>query len=170
MNSIIVAYSKNRVIGCNGKIPWNIPSERDRMKKICSGKKIIMGRRSFDEIGHALSYCTIVIVSRTMKNAPKGCILAHSFEEAVEICRKDGDCIFAGGTEIYTQALKKELVDTVYATEIGIEFSGDCRFPELPEYFVKSEEQPSNSLQSGDFAKNDSQNIPYCYVTYIKRK
>ena len=134
MNSIIVAYDKNRVIGLNGKIPWNLPSERDRMKKICSGKKIIMGRKSFEEIGHALSYCTIIIVSTTLKKAPQGCLLAHSLQEAVEFCNngESKGCIFAGGEQIYKQALALNLVDIIYATEIQDNYEGNSFFPELP--------------------------------------
>ena len=50
MITLIAACSKNRVIGCNGKIPWNIPTERDRFKELTKGKFVIMGRKSFEEI------------------------------------------------------------------------------------------------------------------------
>ena len=89
--TILVAYSKNKVIGAQGTIPWKLPSERNRFKEICQGKKIIMGRKSFEEIGHGLPYCTIIIVSRTMKKCPEGCLLAESFEEAVKLAESDGD-------------------------------------------------------------------------------
>ena len=50
MISLLVAYTKNkRVIGAQGKIPWNLPSERNRFKEICRGKYVIMGRKSFEE-------------------------------------------------------------------------------------------------------------------------
>lgn len=157
--SILVAYTKKgRVIGSDGKIPWNIPSERFRFKKLCNQKFIIMGRKSFDEIGHALSYCTIIIVSKTMKAAPEGCMLAESFEKAMEMAKAytnaneststqassarenkstaaqasgaaGGEILIAGGEEIYRQALP--FADTIYATEIHTEFAGNRFFPEL---------------------------------------
>ena len=65
MISLLVAYTKNkRVIGAQGKIPWNLPSERNRFKEICRGKYVIMGRKSFEEIGKPLPYCKLVIVSK----------------------------------------------------------------------------------------------------------
>ena len=52
MISLLVAYTKNkRVIGAQGKIPWKLSSERNRFKQICNGKYVIMGRKSFEEIG-----------------------------------------------------------------------------------------------------------------------
>ncbi|MCR5062618.1 MAG: dihydrofolate reductase [Treponema sp.] len=138
--SLLVAYTKKgRVIGSDGKIPWNIPSERFRFKKLCNQKFIIMGRKSFDEIGHALSYCTIIIVSKSMKSAPEGCMLAESFEKAMEIAKAStaaqasgaavGEILIAGGEEIYRQALP--FADKIYATEIHTEFAGNRFFPEL---------------------------------------
>lgn len=131
--TILVAYSKNKVIGAQGTIPWKLPSERNRFKEICQGKKIIMGRKSFEEIGHGLSYCTIIIVSRTMKKCPEGCLLAGSFEEAVRLAEDDeNNCkiLIAGGQEIYKQALP--YTQTIYATEIQKDYPGDRFFPELP--------------------------------------
>lgn len=89
MISILVAYTKNhRIIGNGGEIPWNLPSERLRFKEICKNRFIIMGRKSFDEIGHGLPYCTIIIISRTLKNAPEGCLLAKSLENGIELAKK----------------------------------------------------------------------------------
>ena len=77
------------MIGKCGKIPWNLSTERNRFKQICSGKKIIMGRKSFDEIGHALPYCTIIIVSKTLKTAPEKCLLAQNLKQAFSFYDKN---------------------------------------------------------------------------------
>lgn len=157
MISLLVAYTKNeRVIGSGGRIPWNLPSERSRFKAICAQKKVIMGRKSFDEIGHALSYCTLVIVSKTMQDAPEGCLLARSFEEAVEICGK-GEILVAGGGEIYKTALP--YATRIYATEIDETFSGDTFFPPLPESEWDCKKEESH-IDSG---------IKYEYLTFIRK-
>lgn len=180
MISLLVAYTKkDHVIGSGGKIPWNLPSERRRFKAICSGKKVIMGRKSFDEIGHALSYCTLVIVSKKMKEAPEGCLLASSFEKAVEICaEKDArwlslskpplnnagtldesgeEILVAGGGEIYKIALP--FAERIYATEIHADFEGDTFFPPLleSEWDCKKEESHSDN------------EITYDYLTFTRK-
>lgn len=164
--AILVAYSSNRVIGAQGTIPWNLPSERNRFKEICNGKKIIMGRRSFEEIGKALSYCTIVVVSKTLGSVPSGCLLADSLEKAIEICgglspiaapmAQKEEILVAGGEEIYRQALP--YCNTIYATEILQEFEGDRFFPKL------NEKAWNKTVQ----AEHTECGIKYQYVTYVR--
>ena len=169
MISILVAYTKNkRIIGSKGRIPWNLPSERNRFKAICQNKQILMGRRSFEEIGHGLPYCTIIIISKTLKTAPEGCLLAHSLEEGIKIAKSSiiladshkGDLeeiLIAGGAEIYTQALAMTETKKVYATEIDADFEGDVYFPKLEGKWAMEEE-----------ATKSENNITYKYVTYFK--
>ena len=157
--SILVAYSKNRVIGAQGAIPWKLPYERNRFKEICSGKKIIMGRKSFEEIGHALPYCTIIIVSRLMEKAPAACLLAGSLEEAIEMAESDqsqGEILIAGGGQIYQQALP--YTNKIYATEIQAEYQGDTYFPELDTNLWKVR-NTEDHIDSG---------VKYKYLTFVK--
>ena len=135
MFSLLVAYTKNkRVIGAQGKIPWKLSSERNRFKEICRGKYVIMGRKSYEEIGHPLSYCTLVIISRSL-SLSKGLIVCTSLENAIAYCKSQNqeEILIAGGGSIYEQALP--YADKIYATEIDADFDGDVFFPELgPEW------------------------------------
>ena len=169
--ALLVAYDKNRIIGSDGKIPWSLTSERTRFKQVCHNKHIIMGRKSFEEIGRALPYCTIVIVSKTMKNAPEGCLLADSIEKAIEYCvnaEENSDnatatqtartstkkeILVAVGEEIYRQTLP--FAKTIYATEIDASFPGDRHFPKLTGHWTKTVE-----------ANCEENFIKYSYVTY----
>jgi dihydrofolate reductase len=163
--SLLAAYTKNnRVIGSQGKIPWNIPSERNRFKSICSGKKIIMGRKSFEEIGHALSYCTIVIISKTKQECPPGCMLFKNLKQAIKSIAEektiDGnnipEILICGGERIYRQTIK--YASRIYATEIYKDFDGDRYFPALNKKWTKTIEET-----------REENGIKYDYVTYIKK-
>ena len=120
-----------------------------------------MGRKSFEEIGRALPYCTIVIVSKTMKAAPEGCVLVDSIEKAIEYCVniEENDASFekeilvAGGEEIYRQTLP--YAKTIYATEIDTSFPGNRHFPKLTGRWTKTIE-----------ANCEENDIRYTYVTY----
>ena len=136
MISLLVAYTKNkRVIGAQGKIPWKLSSERNRFKDICRGKYVIMGRKSYEEIGHPLSYCTLVIVSSSASlrslSLSKGLQVCTSLEDAINYCKaqKQDEILIAGGATIYQQALP--YADKIYATEIEADFDGDVFFPEV---------------------------------------
>ena len=126
MISLLVAYTKNkRVIGAQGKIPWKLSSERNRFKDICRGKYVIMGRKSYEEIGHPLPYCKLIVVSSKKQ----------SLEDAINYCKSQNqeEILIAGGGSIYQQTLP--YADKIYATEIDADFEGDVFFPELgPEW------------------------------------
>lgn len=154
--ALLVAYAQNRVIGAQGKIPWKLSSERNRFKELCKNRTIIMGRKSFEEIGHALSYCSIMIISKTMKTPPEGCRLCHSLTEALELLKNEEEILIAGGGEIYTQALP--LADRIYATEIKADFEGDTFFPPLDSTWKKEEEILKK--------ENDTE---YCYLTFTRK-
>lgn len=126
---LIAACDLNNVIGNEGKIPWNIPEERNRFKEICRNKIVIMGRKSFDEIGHSLPYCTILIISKSLKNSPEGCLLADSISSAIEICKNQEEIIIAGGSSIYEQTIQN--ADKIYLTKINKTFKGDSFFPDF---------------------------------------
>ena len=52
MIGLIVARSKNNVIGKNGNIPWKIKGEQKQFRELTTGNVVIMGRKSYEEIGH----------------------------------------------------------------------------------------------------------------------
>ena len=142
MISLLVAYTKNkRVIGAQGKIPWKLSSERNRFKAICAGKYVIMGRKSYEEIGHPLPYCTLVIVSGGPSRASGKTIYCKSLENAINYCKSQGqeEILIAGGGCIYEQALP--YADKIYATEIDADFEGDVFFPPLPKEWTSTIEE-----------------------------
>lgn len=121
-----------------------------------------MGRKTFEEIGHALSYCTIIIVSKTMKQAPEGCELGELIIQngLLSVKLQSGevfsdDLIIAGGEEIYRQSIP--FADTIYATEIDADFSGDRIFPPLSDDWTKVEDE-----------KITDDECLYSYVVYKK--
>ena len=65
MIALIAALSKNRVIGKEGRIPWKIKGEQKRFKELTTGNVVIMGRRSYEEIGRPLPGRITIVVSST---------------------------------------------------------------------------------------------------------
>ena len=88
-----------------------------------------MGRISFDEIGHALPYCTILIVSKSLKTAPEKFLLAQNLEQAFSFYDDDEEVLVAGGGEIYHQLIEE--TSTIYATLIEENYEGDTFFPHI---------------------------------------
>lgn len=154
MIAIIVAYADERVIGYKGKIPWNIDGEKSRFRKLTTGNVVIMGRRTYEEIGHPLPDRTTIVVSNTNKYTDEGLITAHSLNEAIDMAG-DNDIYISGGARLYEEALP--IADKLYITRIEGKFKGDTFFPEINEdlYDISIDELVNGEIQ-------------YAYLTYTR--
>lgn len=130
MISIIVAVAKNGVIGKAGKMPWKIPGEQRQFKELTTGHVVIMGRKSFEEIGHPLPDRKNIVVSKTKVFSGENLITAKSLEEALTLAGEE-EIFIAGGAELFQKALP--LADRIYITYVDLEVpNGDCFFPDFP--------------------------------------
>ncbi len=127
--AMIVAASENNIIGVNGDLPWRLSADLQRFKRLTMGHHLIMGRKTFESIGRLLPGRTTVILTQQPSYEFAGARIAHSIEQAVEICRGD-DCPFVtGGAEIYRLALP--LVSKIHLTRVHAQISGDTTLPEI---------------------------------------
>ena len=97
MIAIIVAMSENRVIGREGKIPWDLPEDRKKFQMLTMGNAIVMGRRTYDEIGHLLPGRMTYLLSGTKKVELENCHTVQSLEEVWEKEKNTGRDIFICG-------------------------------------------------------------------------
>lgn len=155
MIALIVAYANNQVIGNKGRIPWKIKGEQKRFKELTTGNVVVMGRRSYEEIGSALPNRMTIVISNTNNYDSANVKTAKSLEEAIEIAG-DKDIYISGGARLYEEALP--IVEKMYITEIKLNVEGDTYFPDFDHSKFTKE---INQKVDGD--------IPYVYVTYTKR-
>ena len=129
MTGLIVARSINNVIGKNGRIPWKIEGEQKQFKELTTGNVVVMGRKTYEEIGHPLPNRKTIVISKTHKYEADGLVTVSSLDEALELA--EGQKVFiAGGYELYKEALP--LVDVMYITEVQLVVEdGDVFFPDF---------------------------------------
>ena len=121
--------AKNRVIGAGNAIPWHLPEELKRFKRITLGHHIIMGRKTWESIGRLLPGRTTVIVTRNQDYAAPGAKVAHTLDTAIALCAGDSEIFVIGGGELYRAALPK--ADRLYLTVVDAEPAGDTRMPDF---------------------------------------
>ena len=157
MIGLIVAYSKNRAIGKDGQIPWRIKGEQKRFRELTTGNVVVMGRRSYEEIGKPLPNRYTIVVSNTKKFEAENCTTVGSLKEALEIADKNKNVYISGGAGLYREAI--DIVDKMFITEIDAEIEGDTFFPEFEE---KDFYREVECHVDGE--------IPYTYVTYTRKE
>jgi len=140
--SLIVAVSLNDVIGRDGGLPWHLPADLKHFKRTTMGHHLIIGRRTWEEVGKPLPGRTMVVVTRSRRFAPEGAQVVRSVEQALELAAEDDEPFIGGGSQIYRLALARDLVDRIYLTRIHAEVEGDTFFPEfnLDDWELVSEE------------------------------
>lgn len=159
MIGLIVAYTKNRVIGNKGQIPWKIKGEQRRFRELTTGNVVIMGRRTYEEIGHPLPNRFTIVVSNSARFEEENCTTATSLTHAIKKAEElhPGKNIYiSGGAGLYKEAI--DLVDCMYVTEIDAEIAGDTFFP---------------TFNESDFSKEVDEivegEIPFSYITYTRK-
>lgn len=128
--SLIAAISRNRVMGREGRIPWDLPADRQRFKALTMGHPLIMGRKTFESIGRPLPGRQTIILTRERGYRAAGCKVAHDLPGALAACGDALEVFVCGGEEVYRQAL--DIADRIYLTVINREVVGDVFFPEVP--------------------------------------
>lgn len=131
MIGLIAARSKNNVIGKKGRIPWKIKGEQKQFRELTTGNVVIMGRKSYEEIGHPLPNRMNIVVSNSADYTGENLVTARSLKEAIQIAG-EADVYVSGGYGLFKEALP--IADKIYLTEIDMEVpDGDVFFPEFDE-------------------------------------
>lgn len=164
MESIVVAYERNRGIGLENHLLWPINAMSDDMKRfrnITIGNTVVMGALTLESIGKALpNRRNLVLTSRLDYRMPHVEVF-HSWDELVAALEPDEHTVFAGGASIYRQALNR--ADRIYVTEVDVSLRADTFFPEIDKEIwceVEREHHPisKNNVYSMDFVTYDRKN------------
>jgi dihydrofolate reductase len=133
--SLIAAVAANGVIGRDGGLPWHLPEDLKRFKRLTSGHHLIIGRATWESIGRPLPDRTFVVVTRTPGQNRPGLLFVPSVEAGIRHALEAGDDepFVAGGEGIFREALEHDRVDRLYLTRIDREYEGDARFPAFDE-------------------------------------
>ena len=162
--SHIVAVSSNDVIGVNNTLPWDIPEDMKFFREKTKGKALIMGRKTFESVGHPLPHRLNVVITR-QKNYPSvapNVVVQPDLKSAIEHCAsqvsKYGQEVFIiGGGEIFKDSM--DIVDVIYLTRIHKEFPGDIKYPLVDEKKFTLAER-----------RDRTEPVPFSFLTYVRRK
>ena len=126
--TIIVAKSNNGIIGKDGGLPWRLPEDLKRFKRLTTGNIVVMGRKTYDSIGRALPNRKNIVISRNTSLKIEGVEVEHDLIDVLK-CNQEENVYVIGGGQIYVDALP--LTEKLEITEVDVELVGDTSFPEI---------------------------------------
>lgn len=157
--SLIVAMDKNRLIGNDNQLPWNLPADLAFFKRTTLGKPIVMGRKTYESIGRPLPGRRNIVMTRNPQFSAEGCDVVSDIDSALAICDADAEVMLIGGATLYEQTIAR--ATTMYITEINHIFSGDTWFPEFSR-------RHWSIVDSQEYAADDSNPYSFRFVKYVR--
>jgi dihydrofolate reductase len=162
MLSLIVAVSKNNVIGKNNELIWHLPDDLKRFKELTSGHTIIMGRKTFESLGRILPNRKHVVISKSGKLDidDDRVEVVSNISEIDKYILDDDEHFVIGGAAMYKIFIEK--VTKMYITRINQNFEGDA-------YFPKFDEDDWLVIENKKGVRNEANPYDYNYITYVRK-
>ena len=135
---LVYARARNGVIGKDGVLPWHLPEDLARFKKVTMGAPVIMGRRTWESLPprfRPLPGRRNIVITRQADWSEPGAEKVHSLEHAIALCEPAAHAWVIGGAQVFLHALP--LAQIVEVTEIDTDFEGDTHAPDLGSDWVE---------------------------------
>lgn len=159
--SLILAMADNGVIGRSSpdpdrpgpssSLPWHLPKDLRRFKKLTLHHPIVMGRRTFESIGRPLPKRRSLVLTRDPGYRAGGAEVFHSLDAALEAAG-GGEVFVIGGVAVFVEALPR--AGRIYLTRVHDDVAGDVRLPGLDLdgwELVSSEAHPADERHAHPF-------------------
>ena len=129
--SLVVAASTNNAIGKDNQLLWNLPNDMKYFKNVTWGMPVIMGRKTFDSLGKALTGRKNIVITRQQGWKADNVIVVKSLDDAIFVAKETdaNEIMVIGGGEIFKIAFEK--AKRIYITRVKAELEGDTYFPAI---------------------------------------
>nr|NDG60359.1 dihydrofolate reductase [Betaproteobacteria bacterium] len=139
---LIVAHARQRVIGCDGAMPWQLPEDLRHFRAQTLNASVVMGRKTFESLGRKLPNRYHVVISRNVAYRYKKYHPDLVVDDLYEVFFiKKGPIFLIGGAEVLKEALESNLVSKIHLTTVFDETKGNVFLPKIPESFKVREDR-----------------------------
>lgn len=156
---LIAAVARNGVIGRGGRLPWRMPADLARFKRLTLGHTVLMGRRTWESLGRPLPGRRNVVLTHDERWTAPGCEVVHSVEEGLAVADGGDELFVIGGASVYAAFLP--FADRLILTHIDADVTGDAVFPAIdPRDWRLVEETPGSV--------DPANPLPHRFVVYAR--
>ena len=163
---LVAAVAANGVIGRGNALPWRLKSDLMNFRAVTMGKPLVMGRKTYQSIGKPLKDRTNIVITRDPDFAVPGVLRAASFEDALDLARKDATArgtdqiMIIGGSGIFAVAMS--LADRLEITHVHAAPEGNVTFPPIDPRIWRE-------VSRSEYAAGPQDDASFAVATYIKR-
>ena len=129
--TLIVAVADSGVIGRDNGLPWHLPEDLKRFKRLTMGKPMVMGRRTFESIGKPLPGRQNIVVTRDTNYRRDGVTVVHDVDGALRAAGDVPEIMVIGGAELFRALLPR--AGRIHLTRVHGNIEGDVMWPALDE-------------------------------------
>ncbi len=129
--TLIVAVADSGVIGRDNGLPWRLPEDLKRFKRLTMGKPMVMGRRTFESIGRPLPGRQNIVVTRDANYRRDGVTVVHDPDAALRAAGAAPEIMVIGGAELFRLFLPS--AGRVHLTRVHGDVAGDIHWTALDE-------------------------------------
>ena len=127
--SIIVAVADSGVIGRDNALPWHLPEDLKRFKRLTMGKPVVMGRKTYESIGKPLPGRQNIVVTRDTNYRRDGVSVVHGADDALRAAAGAPEIMVIGGAELFREFLPR--AGRVHLTRVHGDVAGDIHWAAL---------------------------------------
>ncbi|MDT0575795.1 dihydrofolate reductase [Croceicoccus sp. F390] len=155
---LVAARAQNGVIGKDNRLPWRIPADLARFKRLTMGSPMIMGRRTFESLPGILPGRRHIVMTRNVHWHAEDAEVVHGLDAALQRANTARIAVI-GGADVFAQSLP--MARRIEITEVHADFDGDAVMPPVDQagwQETAREDHPA-----------DGKTPAFSFVTYKRR-
>ncbi|WP_298459638.1 dihydrofolate reductase [uncultured Cellulomonas sp.] len=168
---LVWAQTPAGIIGADGGIPWHVPEDLARFRRLTTGHPVVMGRATWESLParfRPLPGRENVVLTRSPGWSARGAVVATGVPDAVRVLG-DRDAWVIGGGQVYTAFLDR--ADRLEVTEVDLDVAGDAVAP--PVDAVRWQAVPAASADGADADRDgwrtSSSGVRYRFTSFVRR-
>jgi dihydrofolate reductase len=127
--TLIVAVADTGVIGRDNALPWHLPEDLKRFKRLTLGRPVVMGRKTFESIGKPLPGRLNLVVTRDPNYRAAGVTVVHSVDAVLPAAGAVDEVMVIGGADLFRLFLPR--ASRVHLTRVHANIDGDVHWAPL---------------------------------------
>lgn len=128
--ALVWAQTPGGVIGRDGTLPWHLPEDLARFRRLTSGHPVVMGRRTWESLPASMRPLPArrnLVLSRDPAYRADGAEVLASLDAALALLADEDEVWVIGGAALFDESIGR--ADRLEVTDVELDVPGDTHAP-----------------------------------------